>query len=274
MPIPSLLVGDGKVPSGACFKTPGTIEPLAAPSSLQQQGRSQKMVRGGFSALFKTKLTEVGMEASAAEKAVSEFDFAAEGMSIVAVDPARIRANFDNPVCNNADLHYFKERDIVISALKADTLNVAIADRTANNLGANLTAALNEMNTDLDVLFKRNETTGHAISLAGNDLFFGYKSTDMTTSRCQLKEIKFAAGMIYRLCDGDYRLEVNPLTETRYKVTITPAYGTTTEYKEYYGKQVPRVLNQIHVIWFNVNKGTPMTGDFSAVMVGASGDGE
>ncbi len=161
----------------------------------------------------------------------------------------------------------------MVTALKADQIRVDISEETGSRIGAELDAALQEMDAELGLAFNRSGDGSDATELEGKGLVFGVRRTTLVIHRCLVPDLSLRGERTRELCGGLFRVRVEPLTSERYRLLVTPRTGTTDESLQRFGRQSVRAVGELHAVWLHLDSGEPMTGRFEGILVGARGDG-
>ena len=231
IPLPSLLVGNGGLPSGGCFENSTEQTTVNAPDSLIQLADREKKFEAGLKAEFEKAMIKVGVEAAISRALTQSFTTKAYGISIVQIDPANTFANFENTNCNSSELDWFVDnRTVIIAGVKADSLIINMESGLTSEQKAKIDAVIDTLNIELGLSFNRMVQSSGEFRLSAKEVFFGALTSSLTVKKCEQKyKTKLSKGEsdIFSYCKENYTVTLKrSLSGDRFTINLFDKYNS------------------------------------------------
>jgi hypothetical protein len=258
LPLPSILVGEHQVISRGCWKsaTPPTESASGAHSLVWEQSRQQQL-----DAAFKTALEKYLVEAKVDTGLLDAFKQSwkldLQGVAFSAVDPSDIRPDFNNQLCTEAALEWFKTKRLVFTeGIKAKKISISITANTDQEQRAKLDLAIAKLNAEFHTKFERTASTEESLSIEATDAYVGVAGTSLVALSCSIEgSFDVAADTPVKLCDDRYEISISgaPVGD-RYTLSVTPKRGSTGQFDLALGRQEMQQLGELRVVFAMVRK--------------------
>lgn len=272
IPLPSLFVSDGLTLSGGCLQ-PGNPTESASLSTLARDFVDHGDFEAGVKETFEGELVKAGVDASTAAKVANNLRIEASNVSVFTVDPATLLPNFNNPACTEPELQWFvNKRSIVVEGIRAAEMKITSQATDSSDVQAKLGATTSKVQSDFGTSFAHTTDQDNSVTMTASNVFFGVRAVPMVSKECRAEDLKLKEGTPKTICGGRYEVSVTPApVGNRYTLSVTPKDGSTMDFDLEFGKQTPKPIGDLRIVYANVRRGTPMQANIGIILVGPSG---
>ena len=232
--LPAISVGPEQQLSSACFKSLKPSEGTPVLGEFAETVARESNFSGEFKASLEQALVKAGLSASVVSILMQRWNVRMVGLKLVEIDPAQIRANFQNEACTSLSGEWFiNDRHVIAGAVKADSFSVTVGSLDDKNRSADLQAVIEHFGASLGLALSAKAVTSDSIRYGATAVFVGATRIMLGAKRCPFSvDIELPPGRLAAItsCDREVRAFLRTASSTSpYLIQVAiPGEGVST----------------------------------------------